>query len=130
MDDMLSEEMYREHIMELNKNPSNYGVLDKPTHECFLSNVPLCSDEIRVTLEVKDEKIKDINFKANACALCKASASLTTDKIKGMKTKEVLELKYEDVKELLGIPITPSRTKCALLCLQATKKAIDNGDDK
>lgn len=123
MEKNLSENMYREHILELYKNPSNFGELKNPTHE-YTENNTLCGDEITVQLLVEDRKIKDVKFNGSGCVMSLVSSSLLTDKIKNMDLGEVKKLTKDDVLDLLKIKINPSRIKCVLLPLDAVKKSL------
>ena len=115
--------MYREHILELYKSPSNFGILENVTNEATEHN-SICGDEITVQLIIKNNKISDIKFYGSGCVISLVSSSLLTNKIKGMKIKDVMKLEKKDILELLKIPIISSRIKCALLPLEATKKAL------
>ncbi len=114
---------YKKHIVELWKNPRNFGTLRSPTHELTEHN-SICGDEITVQLSVKDGKIADAKFSGSGCILSVVSASLLTDKLKGMKVEDIKKLGKEDIKKLLKTKIHPSRMKCALLPLEATKKSL------
>lgn len=113
--------MYKEQILDLYKNPNNFGDLPNFTHEYHEFN-PLCGDEIIVQLIIKENKVKDIKFQGHGCAISIASASLLTDKIKNKPIKEIQKLNFEDIKKLLGIDITYQRIKCATLALEAVKR--------
>ncbi len=115
--------MYREHILELYKSPSNFGILKNATNKATEYN-SICGDEITVQILVKDGKINNVKFSGSGCVISLASSSLLTEKIKGMKIKDVMNLEKKDILELLKIPIISSRIKCALLPIQATKKAL------
>ena len=117
--------LYTEIILDLYKNPLNKGNLENPTNENSRNN-PLCGDEIKIQLIIEDNKIKDIKFNGNGCAISQASASLLTDKIKNMDIKEVKNLNKEYILNLLHIPISPGRLKCALLSLDTLKGALEN----
>lgn len=119
----LSEDMYREHILELYRSPSNFGVLKNPTHKYTEYN-SLCGDEITVELLIKNGKVKDAKFSGSGCVISIVSASFLTDKIKEMNVKNIKELKKEDLLKLLKIRISPSRIKCVLLSMDAVKKAL------
>lgn len=120
-----SQEIYKEHILDLYKNPHNKGNLNNPTHE-FSKNNPLCGDEIKIQLIVNDNKITDVKFSGQGCAISQASASLLTDKIKNINIQKIKKLKKEDVLNLLKIPISYTRIRCALLPLEALKRALEN----
>jgi len=115
--------MYREHIMDLYKNPSNFGELENPTHSYTEYN-SLCGDEITVQIKSDKEKVKDVKFNGSGCVISMVSASLFTDKVKGMKIIDVKKLGKNDVLELLKIRINPARLKCALLPMDAVKGAL------
>jgi len=119
----MSDKMYREYIIDLYKNPLNYGNLKNATHTQKLDNT-LCGDEIKIFLNVEKEKIKDVKFSGIGCAISMASASLFTEKIKKMNVKDVQKMNKQDILEILGISVNPSRIKCVLLPLDATKKAL------
>ena len=115
--------MYREHIMDLYRNPSNFGTLDKPTNEYTEYN-SLCGDEITIQIKSEKGKLKDVKFNGSGCVMSMVSASLFTDKIKGMKLNDVKKLGKAEVLELLKIKINPARLKCVLLPLNAVKGAL------
>jgi nitrogen fixation NifU-like protein len=126
MSDQLSRQMYQEHILELYKEPHNFGELAGATHVNRAHN-PLCGDDFTLQLFVEDGKVSDVKFKGVGCAISMAAASLITDKVKGLPVAEVQALKAEDMLEMLGIPIGPVRLKCALLALQGVHAAIGEG---
>ena len=115
--------MYREHILELYKSPSNFGILENATSEATAYN-SICGDEITVQALVKNGKISDIKFHGSGCVISLVSSSLLTDKLKGMKLESAMNLEKRDILKLLKVPIISSRIKCALLPLEATKKAL------
>ena len=75
-------------------------------------------------LNVKDGIVEDVKFKGQGCALCTASASLVTDKVKKMKADDVKNLSDKDILEILNIPVTPGRMDCAMITLEAIKNAL------
>ena len=121
----MTAEIYKEHILDLYKNPQNKKILNNFTSE-FSKNNLICGDTIQVQLLIQKEKIKDIGFSGDGCAISQASASLLTDKIKNMSIKQIKNLTKEDVLELLKIPSSYARLNCALLPLDAIKGALEN----
>ena|SRR3989338_3037705 len=123
MKDNLSEKMYKEHILELYKSPDNYGELKNPTHKHTETNSS-CGDEITMHFIVENGKIKDVKFHGSGCVMSIVSASMLSSKVKGMKVEDALNLKRENVLELIKINVTPTRLKCVLLPLYAIKNSL------
>lgn len=111
---MSNDPLYREIILEHWQNPQNYGVLEDADIDASGNN-PLCGDQIRITAKIVDGKITGIAFTGEGCAVSKASASLFTEHLKGKSLTETQSMNEQEVLDLLGVTITPSRTKCALL---------------
>jgi len=119
------EDMYREHILEHYKHPRNFGMLDPAdiTHE---ADNPTCGDQIKIMFNVGDDAtVTDIKFIGKGCAISQASASLLTSKVKGRPLADILNLKRDDVVEMLGIPLSPVRLKCALLSLAVLREGVE-----
>ena len=121
----MSLEMYREYVLALYKNPLNKGIIENPSHE-FMKNNPLCGDEIKIQLVIKNNKIENLKFDGIGCAISMASASLLTEKLKNLTIEEAKNINKDDILELIKIPLSPVRIKCALLSLDVLRGALEN----
>ena len=123
----MDEALYRENILEHYKRPHNFTPpapeLERADLEFHDLN-PLCGDELTVQLAVGEEgQVDDIRFSGHGCAISQAAASMTSDEVKGMKVSELLSLDRSFVLDLLGIDISATRMKCAMLSLKVIKGA-------
>ena len=116
------EELYRDYILDHYKNPRNFGELDSPDLE-FHDHNPLCGDELAVQIKVDDGKIADLRFHGQGCAISQAAASITSEELIGMNVDEIAELPAGWAIDHLGIDISPTRRKCALLALKVLRGA-------
>jgi|TARA_Y100000031_G_C8184525_1_gene368255 nitrogen fixation NifU-like protein len=123
------EGMYKENIIDHYKHPHNKGTIEDADVK-FTENNPLCGDVITITLKLNDNKVEDIKFSGQGCAISQAATSMLTDEMKGKTLEEIKNLNREKVVEMLGIEIGPVRTKCAVLGLVAVKEGIKQFENK
>jgi len=125
----MSFEMYQDNILDHYENPSHRGTLDHPTFEIRDRN-PLCGDEVRIQARLDDEgRLAAIRFEGKGCVISLAAASMLLEAVEGKTLDEVKKMGRQDMLDLLGVPLTTMRVKCAMLPLRALEKAIHRYED-
>lgn len=119
----MTDAIYREQILDHNKNPRNKGTLENPEFTYQDVN-PLCGDEIRVDVQTNGDRVTEIRFSGRGCAISQAAASMLTEMVDGQTLDDVKAISREDLLEELGVPISPARMKCAMLGLKVLKAGI------
>ena len=142
------DELYKQVILDHNKNPQNFGIIEHPSHHAEGHN-PLCGDEINLSIIVDGDIIQDVKFKGAGCAISKASASIMTTLVKGKHIEEAKELFDEfhaivttDLEENIdilnlgklavfcGVREFPARVKCASLAWHTLNNALEKKLDE
>lgn len=122
--------MYRENLLDHYKNPRNFGTIEKAdiSHHEYLAS---CGDDITISVKLdKENKVADVKFQGKGCAISQASASMLTERIRGMPLKDLYAITREDIFEMLGTEIGPGRIKCALLPLKTLMKGVEEWEEK
>jgi nitrogen fixation protein NifU and related proteins len=139
-------DLYRDVILDHNRRPRNFGTLESADASVEGFN-PMCGDRLTVRLKMDADKISDIRFEGQGCAISTASASMMTEAVKGRTRAEALRL-FDRVHELLtddaappadelgklasltGVRAYPARVKCASLCWHTLASALRASDPK
>jgi len=113
--------IYREQIIDLYEHPLNHGALERPDFSYEEDN-PLCGDVIRIDVRLDDNgRVAEVGWSGDGCAISQAAASLLTEEIKGNTLTEIKSFTSERLLELVGVPLSMARVKCALLSLKVLK---------
>ena len=117
------DELYRENILDHYKRPRNFGRLEEFDLD-FEDTNPFCGDEQHVYIKLdSDDRVSEVSFEGKGCAISTAATSMLVEELEGMSREELLRMPKETVLDLLGIPISATRMKCALLGLKVVKSA-------
>ena len=118
--------LYREEILEHYKNPLNFGRLK--SFDVFSKQLnPFCGDEIEIFLKFQQKSLKtkfNISFVGNGCAICIAATSILTEYAKNKTIKELTKFSEKDMLKLLGVEVSETRKKCALLGFAVLKDCL------
>ena len=135
-------ELYKETILEHNKNPRNFREIEVADKEAYGNN-PLCGDALRVYVKMDGDTVADVAFKGSGCAISKASASMMTQAVRG-KSREEADLLFDEFHKMVtggldveseenhlgrlkifaGVLEFPARVKCASLSWHTLNAAL------
>jgi nitrogen fixation NifU-like protein len=117
------DELYRENILDHYKRPRNFGRPDEFDLEYEDTN-PFCGDEQHVFIDLDEAgRVASVGFEGKGCAISTAATSMLTEELLGKTREDLLRLQKDHVLDLLGIEISATRMKCALLGLKVIKSA-------
>jgi len=133
--------LYQEQILDHSKNPRNFHKLE-PADRTALGRNPLCGDQFTVYLRMEGDRIAEIAFEGQGCAISKSSASMMTQAVKG-KTEGEAEHLFDRFHDLVmgkeadpdslgklavfqGVSEFPIRVKCASLSWHTLKAALES----
>jgi len=116
-------DLYTETILDHYQNPHHVGELIDHSVRVIEHN-PVCGDKIQLDLIVKNGAVSDLAFVGDGCAISQAAMSLLTDEVKGKKISVLKKMLPAKVYDLLHVPISPGRVKCALLGYVALENAL------
>ncbi len=142
------QELYQELILDHFRHPRCHGCLEHPDAKVDVLN-PLCGDEICLTIQLDQGKLKNLGFTGKGCSISQASASMMTEVIKGKSVEEArylldnfkaflhssevdadFEDKAGDLMALSGVKKFAARTRCALLAWEALKQAMEKAESE
>lgn len=115
--------LYKEELLDHYRHPRNYGVLPDAHASSEILN-PSCGDQIAVQIYVEMNGISKIAFQGKGCVISQAAGSLLTQRALGHSLEEIESLTKEDMIDLIGCTLGPTRLRCALLALESLQTAI------
>jgi nitrogen fixation NifU-like protein len=135
-------ELYQQVILDHNKSPRNFRVLEQPA-VTQLGHNPLCGDQLTLYLQLEGDVVTEVGFQGSGCAISKASASMMTTMVKG-KTREEIKTMFGEftrmvkgeldpeteanhlgrLKIFAGVRQFPARVKCASLSWHTVHAAL------
>lgn len=139
-------DLYQEVILDHSRHPHNYRAIEAADRKAEGYN-PLCGDQVTVYLKLEGDRISDVSFQGNGCAISKSSASIMTDILKGKTRQEVGPL-FERFHDLVtnpdavkpdvtdklavfsGVAEFPTRVKCASLAWHTLRSALEGKKDQ
>lgn len=139
-------ELYQDLILDHGRSPRNLRPLEGDHREAEGNN-PLCGDQLTVYVQLEDDRVADVSFTGEGCAISQASASMMTEQVKGLSRDEAEALaeRFHDlvageealpdpdelgkISVLAGVKDYPTRVKCATLAWHTLKAALEGWDD-
>ena len=119
----MNSDIYQEEILDHYRNPHNYGTIEHPDATYEDTN-PLCGDVVAVDVRYEGDRVAEVRFRGNGCAISQAATSMLTDMVVGHTKSEALAVTRDDVLDEIGVPLSPARVKCALLGYKVMMAAL------
>lgn len=115
--------LYRDELLEHYRNPQNFGKIPNFS-VCAKQSNPFCGDDIEIFVQFEKDKIKNIGFVGRGCAISMAGGSMLTEFVIGKTKKELTNFGEKAMLVLLGVEVSETRKKCALLAFSVLKDCI------
>jgi nitrogen fixation NifU-like protein len=119
------DDLYREDILDHYEHPHHHGAL-ADADISIGDNNPSCGDRISIDVKLSPDRarIADIAFSDDGCVISQAATSMLMDAVLGKSVDEVQQLDRRAVLDLLGLRLTPTRVKCAVLGLKVLQAGL------
>jgi nitrogen fixation NifU-like protein len=115
-------DLYMENIIDHGQNPRNFGEPLDPADIDFEDDNPFCGDELHLTAQLDEEgRVTAVSWQGHGCTISQASASMLGEEMIGKTLDELKQFDKQKILDLLGIQLSPTRLKCALLSLKVLK---------
>lgn len=115
-------DLYLDNIIDHGQNPRNFGEPLEPADIDYEDENPFCGDHLHLTAQLDDEnRVVKVSWEGEGCTISQASASMLGEAILGKTLDELRHFDRQDLLDMLGIQLSPTRLKCALLSLKVLK---------
>lgn len=122
--DWIYSDIVKDHFL----NPRNFLMGDESKFDADAVGVvgnPICGDQMKMFIKVKNNRINDIRWKTYGCASAIASTSALSELAKGKTLEEALDISAEDIDNYLG-KLPKHKFHCSILGHDALREAINN----
>jgi nitrogen fixation NifU-like protein len=116
--------MYTDLVMDHFSNPRNVGEIEGADGVGQIGN-PVCGDVMRISIDVRDDRIADVKFKTFGCGAAVATSSMVTEMVKGHTLAEAAAISNKAVADALG-GLPPNKMHCSNLAADALHLAIQD----
>ena len=120
--------IYSDIVKEHFLNPRNFLMGDETKYQADavgVVGIPVCGDQMKMFIQVQDERITDIKWKTYGCASAIASTSALSELAKGKTLNEALRIDPEEIAIYLG-GLPKHKFHCSVLGHEALAAAIEN----
>lgn len=115
-------DLYLDNIIDHGQNPRNFGAPLDPADIDYEDENPFCGDHLHLTVQLDDQnRVARVRWEGQGCTISQASASILGEAIIGKTLDELRHFDRQELLDMLGIPLSPTRLKCALLSLKVLK---------
>ncbi len=112
----------QEQVLDLYRNPLNKGLLKNATLQYKIDN-PLCGDQVELTVKLdENDTVVAVGWEGNGCSISQIGASLLTNYIKNKSREELKKITSDEVIQMTGLNLNPTRLRCLLLAFTALQK--------
>ncbi len=118
--------VYSDIVKEHFLNPRNFLMGDESAYQCDAVGIvgnPVCGDQMKMFLKIKDDKIVDVKWKTYGCASAIASTSALSELAKGKTLDEALKIGPAEIADFLG-GLPQHKFHCSVLGHDALAAAI------
>lgn len=115
-------DLYLDNIIDHGQNPRNFGAPLDPADIDYEDENPFCGDHLHLTIQLDEQqRVAKLRWEGEGCTISQASASILGEAIIGKTLDELRHFDRQQLLDMLGIQLSPTRLKCALLSLKVLK---------